>query len=49
MYVCGSTKYDFSAVCGPNWLILWWMVVVGHRNLATRWRPDQPPGGAPGD
>ena len=35
-----------SLVCGPIWLILWWMVEVGHGYLATRWRPNRPPGGA---
>ena len=35
-----------SAVCGLFWLILWWMVGVGHGCLATRWRPDLPQGGA---
>ena len=34
--------------CGQIWLKLWWMVRVGHGYLATRWRPDQPPGGAYG-
>ena len=33
----------FSAVCGPIWLILSWMVRVGHGYLATRWHPHQPP------
>ena len=37
---------DFSAVCGPIWLILWWIVEIGQGYLATRWRPDLPPGGA---
>ena len=36
-----------SAVCGPIWLILRCIVGVGHGCLATRWRPNQPPGGAP--
>ena len=35
-----------SVVCGPIWLILWYMVKVGHVYLATRWRPNRPPGGA---
>ena len=36
----------FSAVCGPIWLIIWWMVGVDSGYLATRWRPDLPLGGA---
>ena len=35
-----------SAVGGLFWLILWWMVGVGHGYHATRWRPDLPQGGA---
>ena len=38
----------FSAVCGPIWLKLWWMVGVGHCYHATRWRPDHQADGAPG-
>ena len=43
---CLCANCDFSAACGPIWLILWLKVVLGHINLAARWRPYQPPGGA---
>ena len=32
---------DCSAVCGPIWLKLRWLVRVGHGYLATRWHPDR--------
>ena len=41
----GGKKGSISAVCGMIWLKLRWMVGVGHGHLATRWRPNQPPGG----
>ena len=41
-------KCYFSAICGPIGLKLWGVVGTGHSNLATRWRPYQPPGGATG-
>ena len=46
--VDGSAKFEFSAVCGPIGLKLGWVMGTGPAYLATRWRPYQPPGGAPG-
>ena len=43
-----SATFDFSAYCGPIGLKLGWVVGVHHNYLATRWRPDWPPGGAAG-
>ena len=37
---------DCSAVCGPIWLKLWWVVGWVMGTIATWWRPDRPPGGA---
>ena len=37
---------DYSAVCGPIWLKLGWMVEWVMITIATRWRPDRPQGGA---
>ena len=39
---------DCSAVCGPIWLKLCWMVGWVMGTIATRWRLDRPPGGAAG-
>ena len=33
-----------SAVCGPIWLKLWWMVGKVMITIAPRWRPDRPLG-----
>ena len=41
----GHVPADCSVACGPIGLKLWRMVRVGHGFLATRWRPDLPPGG----
>ena len=38
-------SYFFSAICELIWLILRWMVWVGHSYFATRWSPNWPLGG----
>ena len=43
-YHLGLDRLHCSAVCGPIWLILWWIVGVGHSYLANCWCPDLPPG-----
>ena len=43
-FVKESKNGCFSVVCGPIWMIIWWMAGVGHRFLATRWHPDLPAG-----
>ena len=40
-------KVLFLCYLWAIWLILGWVVRVGHSYLATKWWPNRPPGGAP--